>query len=426
MASSGASASCRKKIFSPGMASMPNGSQPREKMWKVSRQTPRGVVGHPHDPPGVQVVVHVPAPGEGLVGDPDAVIGRPLGERAQVGGGELVVAIASGETLEQTSRVSRPQPLHHPELVLGPAKSTERRDGLEVPERLVQVDDSPRSAARRRTSSGESMQASRSFSKSSTPSNPAAAIAASFSGRVPLTDTVAMHLRSGFSSGSVQGGDELGQVGEHAAGVGLAAGEQAEGVRRLEDHHAAAVEGAAAERRACRSSASPAAGRRCRRPTGRGAAARRGAAGRGGGPCRSGEALTRPSAVASRPGRSSGAAACARPSPNRPASRAASSFARSGRVSTTVSRPAPRVSSAWPTAAPAPPAPSCTMRRTGASGRPRVKDSAKPVQSVLWPMARSPSKTTVFTAPSAGASSDSSSRCGMTACLHGWVMLNPS
>jgi hypothetical protein len=53
----------------------------------------------------------------------------------------------------------------------------------------------PRPAARSRICSGERGQEIRSFSKISTPSNPAAAIAASFSVRVPLTETVAMHLR---------------------------------------------------------------------------------------------------------------------------------------------------------------------------------------------------------------------------------------
>ncbi len=40
MSSCGASASWRKKIFSPGMASMPPGSEPFDRMWKLSRHTP--------------------------------------------------------------------------------------------------------------------------------------------------------------------------------------------------------------------------------------------------------------------------------------------------------------------------------------------------------------------------------------------------
>ncbi|CAM5389495.1 hypothetical protein SFUMM280S_01647 [Streptomyces fumanus] len=40
MASRGASASWRKKIFSPGRSAMPFGSPSRERMWKLSRQVP--------------------------------------------------------------------------------------------------------------------------------------------------------------------------------------------------------------------------------------------------------------------------------------------------------------------------------------------------------------------------------------------------
>ena len=43
------------------------------------------------DPPGVVVVAHVAAPGERLVGDPDAVRGGALGELAQLRRGERVV-----------------------------------------------------------------------------------------------------------------------------------------------------------------------------------------------------------------------------------------------------------------------------------------------------------------------------------------------
>src|ERR1700761_3204903 len=50
----------------------------------------------------------------------------------------------------------------------------------------------PRSSAMRRTSAGEPSKYSKSFSKISTPSKPAARIAVSFSTRVPLIDTVAI------------------------------------------------------------------------------------------------------------------------------------------------------------------------------------------------------------------------------------------
>ncbi len=40
MAMWGASASCRKNSFSPGMSAIPAGSEPRERMWKLSTQRP--------------------------------------------------------------------------------------------------------------------------------------------------------------------------------------------------------------------------------------------------------------------------------------------------------------------------------------------------------------------------------------------------
>ncbi len=51
----------------------------------------------------------------------------------------------------------------------------------------------------RHTSAGDPSKLSRSFSKISTPSNPAAAAASSFSGSVPDSETVAMDLGSGLS-----------------------------------------------------------------------------------------------------------------------------------------------------------------------------------------------------------------------------------
>ena len=73
MSSRGASASCRKKIFSPGMSRMPAGSDPRERMWKLSRQVPSaGWSARWTISPRVVERVHVPAPRERLVGDSQA------------------------------------------------------------------------------------------------------------------------------------------------------------------------------------------------------------------------------------------------------------------------------------------------------------------------------------------------------------------
>jgi hypothetical protein len=49
------------------------------------------VAGQLNDAPGVQILVHVPAPGQCLVGDPDAVAGRELGEGMKVSGGQVVI-----------------------------------------------------------------------------------------------------------------------------------------------------------------------------------------------------------------------------------------------------------------------------------------------------------------------------------------------
>jgi hypothetical protein len=77
-------------------------------------------------------------------------------------------------------------------------------------------------------------------------------------------------------------------------------------------------------------------------------------------------------------------------------------------------------------AEPAPPVPSSTTRDRSACGSARRKAQAQPEPSVLWPTSRPPSNTTVFTAPMARASGDSSSSSGSTACLQGKVMFRPA
>ena len=70
MSSSGASATCTRKMRSLGMERIADRSVPRARVWKVSRIEPDGrMVGAAHDLPGVAVVVDVPAPGQRLVAD---------------------------------------------------------------------------------------------------------------------------------------------------------------------------------------------------------------------------------------------------------------------------------------------------------------------------------------------------------------------
>src|SRR3954447_26118706 len=108
--------------------------------------------------------------------------------------------------------------------------------------------DRPRSAQRAASSFGALGEAIRSGSKISIPSKPAPAAAVSLSSSVPDRHTVAMARRTGSGDTGVgtRRGGKLGEVSQHAVGVGLDAGEQAEGVDRLVDGHAPAVENPAA------------------------------------------------------------------------------------------------------------------------------------------------------------------------------------
>ena len=109
------------------------------------------MVGGLHDPPRVVVVVDVAAPGERLVGDPDAVLGGPLGERAQLRGGEGVVVDRGGGDVradEHGPRRARSMTSN----CARRAQVAERRlgHGLEVAERLVERDLAGRASAARR------------------------------------------------------------------------------------------------------------------------------------------------------------------------------------------------------------------------------------------------------------------------------------
>ena len=121
---------------------------------------------------------------------------------------------ASGETDEQTRIRSVPSSLHDVELAFGPAQVRGQQVGVgrvEVAERLVEVDRQAEVGAPvaqlRPATSGE---ATRSGSKISTPSKPAAAAAASLSSRVPEMQTVASAVRRRSDRGRpVAGGGRL-------------------------------------------------------------------------------------------------------------------------------------------------------------------------------------------------------------------------
>ena len=248
-----------------------------------------------------------------------------------------------------------------------------RRDRLEVVERLVEVDREAEVGAPlphlRAATSGDAI---RSSSTISTPSNPAAAAAASLSSSVPDRQTVAMvslgsvvgwsvggcrwRCGSAVSIGCLPAGVRVREgveVAEHPAGSGSRPVMMPERVGGLEDGHPAAVEDAAAAV-PCRARAarSPAAGRRCRRPTAPVSAARRAPAGRDGPPCPSGwRARDRPRPACTRRARSASSIgdrpSRAEPGGQRPST---SVVARRGSTSKTWIVPAPRDSRACATA----------------------------------------------------------------------------
>ncbi len=116
---------------------------PRQDVEAVQAQPERGVVGAAHDPPRVVERVDEPAPGECLVGDPQAPLGGAGGQQVQLLGGEVVVVHGVRRDRRAHQHRVGAELLHHVELVLGAAevgREHVRRDRLEVAERLVEVD----------------------------------------------------------------------------------------------------------------------------------------------------------------------------------------------------------------------------------------------------------------------------------------------
>ena len=102
-----------------------------------------GMVGPPHDLPGVAMVADVPAPGERLVADAQAALRRPLAKLAEIVGGAVDAAQRERRDVGADQHQVRAELLHQVELALGPvegARTLRLGHAFEIAERLEQRD----------------------------------------------------------------------------------------------------------------------------------------------------------------------------------------------------------------------------------------------------------------------------------------------
>ena len=119
---------------------------PRQDVKGVEADAERRMIGGGDDPPRMLVLVDVAAPRERFVGDSQAAIGGPVGERAELLGREAVVVDRVGADARADEHRVGAERLHDVELGLGAAQvALEHRGGhgLEVAERLVERDAQP-------------------------------------------------------------------------------------------------------------------------------------------------------------------------------------------------------------------------------------------------------------------------------------------
>ena len=169
---------------------------PRQHVPAVEDHPHRRMVRPPHDLPGVAIVGDMPPPGQRLEPHLDAEPLRDLPELAQIRrrpvdpaearrrdvGADEDRAAPRARSSARTSACARSKP----RLRCGSGIPSKSRNGWKA------TISSPSSRTIRPISAGEPSLASTSASKISTPSKPAAAIAASFSGSVPPRETVAI------------------------------------------------------------------------------------------------------------------------------------------------------------------------------------------------------------------------------------------
>ena len=178
-------------------------------MEAVEDEADARVVGAADDLPGVAVVADVAAPGERLEADADAAGAGAVPELAEVGGGAVDAAERDRGGVRADEDQVGAELAHQVELALGAvegAGALRLGHALEVAERLEEGEREAGVADHAADLGRGGVVGERSASKISTPSKPAAAMAASFSERSPLIETVAIEVFIGLSAHGAHAG----------------------------------------------------------------------------------------------------------------------------------------------------------------------------------------------------------------------------
>ncbi|MFK4519917.1 hypothetical protein ABIF20_007282 [Bradyrhizobium japonicum] len=111
----------------------------RQRVKTVEDDADRGMIGAAHDLPGVAVVVDMAAPGQRLIADAQAALGRTLAELAKIVRGAIDAAERGGRDVGADQQQVGAELLHQVELALGAgkvARPLRLRHALEIAERL--------------------------------------------------------------------------------------------------------------------------------------------------------------------------------------------------------------------------------------------------------------------------------------------------
>ena len=193
----GASASCTRKILSAGIDWIGGDrKRRRQRVEAVENDPDRLVIGAAHDLPGVAIVVDVTPPGQRLEADAQAARGGRSPSSRKSAAARSMPPSEAGETLLQISSRSVCQVPASGRTCARRARNCGRAAAPACP-RNRGTAGTRRSQGRGPrqiwpTSRGLPLNDSRSFSKISTASKPAAAMARSFSSSAPLSETVAI------------------------------------------------------------------------------------------------------------------------------------------------------------------------------------------------------------------------------------------